>query len=110
MTQDAHPGDRERRSEPEIIPPDHDTGSARVRTWVWTSDDRPASARVHIMRIGLFGLVVLAALIGIVSAVLLVFLLGAVLLWGLVVGSIVAVAIAISLLLGRFGRRRNRPS
>jgi hypothetical protein len=102
MTDDRSTPRGERpRSEPEIFPP-----GAPVRP----SQTDPFGQsefvqRIHITRLGPFGFFVLALMIGLVAAVLLILLVGAVLFWIPIVGLIVAAAILLGTLRSRFRRR-----
>jgi hypothetical protein len=77
------------RSEPEIIPPGMPLESRRMRD----SAETHGTQRIYIARLGPFGIILLALVIGIVSVAILILLLGAFLLWIPVVGLIVAAAI-----------------
>ena len=71
------------RAEPEIIPPGAPLRSSNFA-------DRHFAQRIYIAKIGPLGIVLLALAIGIVSAVILVLLLGAFLIWIPVIGLLVA--------------------
>lgn len=94
------------RSEPEIIPPDR-TGDAERRA-VHGSAYRDARGyqRVYVARIGPFGVFLLALAGAALSILLLLFVVGAFLIWIPIVGLLVAAAILSSLLRNVFQRPR----
>jgi hypothetical protein len=72
------------RSEPEIIPPDR---TNRVPGWqqrAWQPDDSAwvgGTRRIYVGRIGPLGLALLIVMIGVLAALILLTVVGAVLLW-----------------------------
>jgi hypothetical protein len=93
------------RSEPEIIPPDHAGrrsahGSSRARIFV----DTHGTERVFIATPGPLGIILVALIAGILSAVLLILLLGAFLIWVPLVVFFVAGAIVSGILRRKFRR------
>jgi hypothetical protein len=95
------PGERP-RSEPEIIPP----GAPLRRPRDDPFGDTFFTQRIHVTRLGPFGLVMLALAIGLVAIVLLILLVGAVLFWIPIVGLAIAAAILSGALRSRFRRPR----
>lgn len=86
------------RSEPEIIPPGRAIGDDRGRDErIWTFGSS-GSHRVFVGRIGPFGMFMLALAGAALSILLLIFIVGAFLIWIPIVGLIVAALILSSLL------------
>ena len=93
----------EPRAEPEIIPP----GRARERgSAEWVFRDQHGTHRVFVTRLGPFSLIAMLLLVGLVAAVVLALLLGAVLIWIPVAVLLIVVAIVSSRWRQRFGRLR----
>ena len=91
MSKPPKPQGKEPRSEPEIIPPGHaERGSERVR--------------VYIAKPGPLGTILVILIVGLLSAALLVLLLGALLIWLPVVVLFVTGAIVVGLLRVYFRR------
>jgi hypothetical protein len=92
------------RSEPEIIPPEHAgrtaQGTPRMRVFV----DTRGTERVYIAKPGPLGIILVILITGILSAVMLILLLGAFLIWLPVVVLLVAAAIIAGLLRRYFQR------
>src|SRR5262249_3036475 len=84
------PQGEEPRSEPEIIPPGHAEHG--------TFDARTERVRVYIAKPGPLGTILMISIVGLLSAVLLVLLLGALLIWLPVVVLFVTGAIVVGLL------------
>ena len=86
------------RSEPEIIPPDRDGGSAnwrRTPSNPWHGrgfDEIHGSHRVYVGRVGPFGIALLLLAIAAVIAIILIAVLGAVLIWIPVIAAAVVIA------------------
>jgi hypothetical protein len=96
------PGERP-KVEPEIIPPGTSGSAGRRPAWIWlTAGDRRARS-VHIETRGPFGILVALLMLGVISAVVLAFLVGVVLLW-----IPVAVGLAVALILSWLFRGRGR--
>jgi hypothetical protein len=95
------------RSEPEIIPPDrvHEDEMRRA-TGMWAYRGAGGYQRVYVTRIGPFGMFLLALAGGALSILLLVFFIGAFLLWIPIVGLLVAALILSSFLRTLFHRPR----
>ena len=95
------------RAEPEIIPPDriHDDDMRRAAR-LWSFGDRGGYQRVYVGRLGPFGIFLLALAGATLAILLLVFLVGAFLIWIPIVGLLVAAAILSSLLRRFFHRPR----
>ncbi len=89
--------------EPEIIPPDRRDGRSTYRSRTWIADGVRGSQRVYVAKLGPFGAILLALMIGAVSAALFALLLGAFLIGTLAIGAIVAFAMMAGLL-RRFAR------
>jgi hypothetical protein len=93
-----NPQAEEPRSEPEIIPPDdaHVTRRMRIDT---------GTGRIYVAKISPLGTILMVLIIGFLSALMLVLLLGALLVWLPVVVLIVTAALVAGLLRGYFQRR-----
>jgi hypothetical protein len=93
-----NPQAEEPRSEPEIIPPDdaHVTRRMRIDT---------GTGRIYVAKISPLGTILVVLIIGFLSALMLVLLLGALLVWLPVVVLIVTAALVAGLLRGYFQRR-----
>jgi hypothetical protein len=89
------------QSEPEIIPPGAHSHSA---SRIWVSDARNHTVHIQVARIGPFGMVLLALLIGIVGVAGLFFLLGAALIGAATMGALI-VGSLVAGLLRRLSRR-----
>ena len=105
MGQRQTPLAEEPRSEPEIIPPDHAGrrsahASSRARVFV----DSHGTERIFIATPGPLGIILVALTAGILSAVLLILLLGAFLIWVPLVVFFVAGAIVSGILRRKFRR------
>jgi hypothetical protein len=96
MIQRSTPPSQEPRTEPEIIPPGHaDRRSARgAHAYV----DAHGAHRIYVARLGPFGIILLALMIALLTAVMLIVLLGAVLVWIPIVALLVAAGIISGLL------------
>lgn len=94
----------DRRPEVEIIPPDRSHArSGRAQSRVWISID---TSRGHHRGVpGLFGIIVAILLVTFVTALVLMLLLGALLIWVPVVALVIAAALIGGLLRRRFGSR-----
>ena len=93
------PPDAEHRSEPEIIPPGRaDGGEPEIR--FWAREVERGSQRIHVTKIGRFGLLPFFVLGGIILIALLIFVLGAFLILIPVAGVVLAAAIIAGLLRG----------
>ena len=92
------PPDEEHRSEPEIIPPGRGGGAPESSFWV--RDFESGRHRIHVTKIGRFGLLPFFLLGGIFFIALLVFVLGAFLILIPVAGVVLAAAIIAGLLRG----------
>jgi hypothetical protein len=95
------------RAEPEIIPPDGGdrqsrSSAAGMRVFL----DGGGVRHIYVARLGPLGMVVLALMIGILSAIALVLVLGVFLIWIPLVGLLVAAAIVSSLLRAYFRQSR----
>jgi hypothetical protein len=92
-----NPQGEEPRSEPEIIPPDdaHVTRRMRIDTNI---------GRIYVAKISPFGTILIVLIVGFLSALMLVLLLGALLVWLPVVVLIVTAALVAGLLRGYFQR------
>ena len=92
-----NPQAEEPRSEPEIIPPDdaHVTRRMRIDT---------GTGRIYVAKISPLGTILMVLIIGFLSALMLVLLLGALLVWLPVVVLIVTAALVAGLLRGYFQR------
>ena len=64
------------RSEPEIIPPDNQPYSE-----IWASKTTHGPRRIHVTRLGPFGIILLAAAIGAILMLAVVLLLGLFVIW-----------------------------
>ena len=93
-----NPQAEEPRSEPEIIPPDdaHVTRRMRIDT---------GTGRIYVAKISPLGTILMVLIVGFLSALMLVLLLGALLVWLPVVVLIVTAALVAGLLRGYFQRR-----
>ena len=105
MGQRPKPPAEEPRSEPEIIPPDHASrrsahASSRARVFV----DSRGTERIFIATPGPLGVILVALTAGILSVVLLIFLLGAFLIWVPLVVFFIAGAIVSGILRRKFRR------
>ena len=93
------------RSEPEIIPPeravDDDMGRAAR---LWSFRDGGEYHRIYVARIGPFGIFLIALAAAALSILILLFVVGAFLIWIPIVGLLVAAAILSSLLRNVFHR------
>jgi hypothetical protein len=93
------------RSEPEIIPPDHAerrTTQGRPRTRVFI--DTQGTERVYVAKLGPLGIILAVLTTGILSAVMLILLFGAFLIWMPLVVFFIAGAIISGLLRTYFRR------
>jgi hypothetical protein len=89
------------RSEPEILPPER-PDDARMREARWERLDADGTYRLRVVKLGPVGATLLAAGIGVASAVLIVLVLGTLLILIPIVGLIVAAVIIAGLLRGYF--------
>ena len=97
----------ERRTEPEIIPPDRaEARSTRKAAPAWIFVDAHGTRRIYVARMGPLSLILLALVVSLASVMLLLLLLGAVLLWIPVLGLMFAVAAVAALFRGYVQRRR----
>ncbi len=72
------------RAEPEILPPDRTNRTPDWRQRAWSPDGSAwvgGTQRIYVGRIGPFGLALLMLMIGVIAAVILLTVVGAVLLW-----------------------------
>ncbi len=105
MGQRPEPQAEEPRSEPEIIPPDHaGRGSAHASSRARVFVDRHGTERIYVATPGPLGIILVALTAGILSAVLLILLLGAFLIWVPLVVFFVAGAIVSGILRRKFRR------
>jgi hypothetical protein len=107
MNERRLPAGEKPRSEPEIIPPDKGdrrsrSSAAGMRVFL----DGGGVRHIYVARLGPLGMVVLALMIGILSAIALVLVLGVFLIWIPLVGLLVAAAIVSSLLRAYFRQSR----
>lgn len=93
------PPDEKHRSEPEIIPPGR-AGGGEPESTFWVREFERGSHRIHVTRIGRFGLLPFFLLGGIISIALLIFVLSAFLILIPVAGIVLAAAIIAGLLRG----------
>jgi hypothetical protein len=85
------PSERDCHTEPEIIPPGY---SNRTSTWgACRFVDTQGTRRIYAIRLGPFGFLLMALAAAIFAAVVLIFLIGAVLLWIPIAILLVAAAI-----------------
>ena len=96
----SNPQGEEPRAEPEIIPPRAPLRPSRMNSFTYSH----FAQRIYIANIGPFGIILVALAIGIVSAVILVLLLGAILIWIPVIGLLVAAAMISRVLRSHFRR------
>ena len=97
------PHDDKPRSEPEIIPPDRTArGSHRTRTF----SDAYGAERIHVVRIGPLGTILVVLITAILLAVMLALLMGVLLLWLPLLVLFVAGAVIVAVLKTYFGRNR----
>ena len=91
MIQRSTPPSEEPRTEPEIIPPGYpdERPAPDARAYV----DVHGIHRVYVARLGPFGIILLALVIAVFTAVILILLLGAVLIWIPVVALLVAAGV-----------------
>lgn len=104
---DPIPAGEKPRAEPEIIPPDGGdrqsrSSAAGIRVFV----EEGGTRHIYVARLGPLGMVVLALMIGILTAVILLLLLGAFLIWVPLLGLLVAAAITSGLLRAYFRQPR----
>jgi hypothetical protein len=99
MDRRPKPQGDEPRSEPEIIPPDQaERRTAPSAPQMRISVDRHGTERVYVAKLRPLGFILMLLTIGILSAVFLVLLLGAFLIWIPLVGLLVAGAVIFGLL------------
>jgi hypothetical protein len=91
MIQRSTPPSRELHTEPEIIPPGRADG--RSALGLHASVDAHGTHRIYVARLGPFGIILLAVVVAILTAVILILLLGAVLIWIPVVAVLVAATV-----------------
>jgi hypothetical protein len=82
------------RAEPEIIPPGQSYDPARGQSYI----DPMTGERVYVAKIGPFGMFLIALGVGLVLVAILVFLVGAFLLWIPVVGLLIAAGLVAGVL------------
>jgi hypothetical protein len=104
---DKRPKPLGEKLEPEIIPPEYTgrrtaQGPPRIRTFV----DTRGTKHVYVARLGPVGIILVVLTTAILSAVVLILLLGAFLIWIPVVAFLVAGAVIAGLLRGYFQRMR----
>jgi hypothetical protein len=105
MAQRPRPPAEEPRSEPEIIPPDRaGRGPAGVSSQARVFVDTHGTERIYIATPGPLGIILVALTAGILSAVLLILLLGAFLIWVPVVAFFIAGATIAGILRRKFRR------
>lgn len=93
------------RSEPEIIPPDRNArGTHRTQGF----NDAHGSARVHVVRLGPLGSILVVLITAILAAVVLALLLGALLIWLPLLVLFIAGAIIVAILRTYFSGSRWR--
>lgn len=81
------------RAEPEIIPPDRTGREPDWRRYGWQANATPFAGqthRIYVSRIGPFGIALFMLIVGVVIAVILLAVLGAVLIWIPVLALLVA--------------------
>ncbi len=89
------------RVEPEIIPPDRHRGRAEDQSWPPSYYSQSyGTHRVYVTRIGPFGFALVMLIVGLLSAVLLLALIGTALIWLPLVAGLVLIAF-----ISRFLRR-----
>lgn len=101
MPHDETPPERP-RSEPEIIPPRHGR-EADWRRSPWRGgvfDETRGTHRIHVARLGPFGLALLILVLAAVAAIIMIAVLGAVLIWIPVAVALVIIAAVFRLLRG----------
>ena len=91
----------EPRSEPEIIPPQREKIRGNA---ILTSVNEHGTHRIYVARLGPFSIAVLLLAIALLTAVLVVFLIGAFLLWIPVAALLIAIAIVAAWWRGFFRR------
>ena len=69
------------RLEPEIIPPERSRGDSEWPPHAWPPYASAARRRIYVARLGPFGFALLMAIIGIVVALILLAVVGAILVW-----------------------------
>ena len=104
IDQRPKPQAEEPRSKPQIIPPDHAERSARGTSRMRIFVDTHGTERVYSAKLGPFGIIMATLTIGLLVAVILIFLLGVFLIWIPVVGLLIAAAIIFGLLRAHFQR------
>jgi hypothetical protein len=100
MVEESKPPERP-RVEPEIIPPDRTRGQPDGRQQAWPPFAASAAGRTHriyVARLGPFGVALLMLIVGILAAVILLAVIGAVLIWIPVVALLVALGAIFRLL------------
>ena len=106
MVDDTDPPERP-RVEPEIIPPGRVRGQSDWRRSPWGGGafgETRATHRIYVTRLGPFGIVLLLLAIAAVVAIVMIFVLGAVLIWIPVVAVVVIVGALVRLLRGSGAR------
>ena len=91
------------RSEPEIIPPDRTARGAHRREGFTGAH---GSARIHVVRLGPLGTILVVLITAILAAVMLALLLGVLLVWLPLLVLFIAGAIIVAILKTYFGRTR----
>jgi hypothetical protein len=105
MDKQPKPQAEEPRSEPEIIPPDRagrrsENASSRARIFV----NSHGTERIYVATPGPLGIILVALVAGILSAVLLILLLGAFLIWVPLLAFFIAGAVVAGILRRKFWR------
>jgi len=96
---------RRQPTEPEIIPPGHDSPDwEHRRPDAWTSFDMHGGRRVYVRRLGPIGILLTAALIGTIAALVFVVMVGAFLIW-IPVAVLLFVAAVVAGLMRRYMRQ-----
>jgi hypothetical protein len=94
MTDDNFRRTESPRAEPEIIPPGQNYDPERGQSYI----DPMTGERIYVAKIGPFGLFLIALGVGLVFVAILVFLVGAFLLWIPVVGLLIAAGLVAGVL------------
>jgi hypothetical protein len=91
------------RLEPEIIPPERSRGDSEWPPHAWRQNTSAHRQRIYVARLGPFGFALLMAMIGIVVALILLAVVGAILVWIPILALLLAAGFVYRLL------RRERP-
>jgi hypothetical protein len=102
MAEDPNQPERP-RLEPEIIPPERSRGDSEWPPHAWRPNASTHRQRIYVARLGPFGFALLMAMIGIVVALILLAVVGAILVWIPILALLLAAGFVYRLL------RRERP-